>query len=214
MRNVASRATASPDLVRPAGDPNADDLELVAALRRGDRLARVLLVERYEPLVERLVAGALGIDSEIPDVVQDVFVAVLRGIQKLKHASALRSWISALAVFTARGRIRHRRRWRWIQFLAPEEIPEIAVAGPQGEMREAVRATYAILDRFPADERLAFSLRFISEMQLTEVAEACQVSLATIKRRLARAEKLFLKAAGAHPALRERLLSSDRWGEK
>ena len=44
------------------------------------------------------------------------------------------------------------------------------VFGPQGETQEAVRATYAILATLPADERLAFSLRFVSELQLTEVA--------------------------------------------
>ncbi len=205
MPGVAFRAAAA--------DLYADDRELVAGLRRGDGPARVLLVERYEPLVERMVAGALGIDAEIPDVVQDVFVAVLEGVRKLKDASALRSWIATLAVFTARGRIRRRRRWRWIRFVAPEEVPELPVPGPQGETREAVRATYAILDGFPADERLVFSLRFISEMQLTEVAAACQVSLATVKRRLARAEQRFVKAAGNHPALRDRLSSSHRWGE-
>ena len=191
----------------------ADDGELVAALRVGDSRARMILVERYEPLVERLVAGALGIDAEIADVIQDVFVAVLEGIRNLKDASALRSWIATLAVFTARGRIRRRRRWRWIRFVAPEDVPEVPVVAPQGETREAVRATYSILAGFPADERIAFSLRFISEMQLTEVASACSVSLATIKRRLARAERRFVEAAGAHPALNERLARGGRWGE-
>src|SRR3954470_25034471 len=37
----------------------ADDVELVAALRRGEARAQSIVVERYEPLVERLVAGAL-----------------------------------------------------------------------------------------------------------------------------------------------------------
>jgi RNA polymerase sigma-70 factor (ECF subfamily) len=205
MVRVASRA--------PVPELSLDDRDLVAALRRGDGHARIVLVERFEPLVERLVAGALGIDSEIPDVVQDVFVAVLEGIHNLKDASALRSWVATLAVFTARGRIRRRRRWRWIRFVAPEEVPEVPVSGPQGETHEAVRATYAILEGFPADERLAFSLRFISEMQLTEVAEASRVSLATVKRRLARAEKRFVEAAHNHPALRERLARGNRWGE-
>ena len=127
----------------------ADDGELVAALRRGEARARSILVERYEPLVERLVAGALGIDAEIADVVQDVFVAVLEGVRNLKDASALRSWIATLTVFTARGRIRRRRRWRWIRFVAPEEVPEVPVAGPQGETHEAVRATYAHPGDFP-----------------------------------------------------------------
>ncbi|HVY40469.1 MAG TPA: sigma-70 family RNA polymerase sigma factor [Polyangia bacterium] len=215
---MAFRAPAPPsETVRPAApipEPYPDDAALVAALRRGDGRARMALVERFEPLVERLVAGALGIDSEIPDVVQDVFVAVLEGVHKLKDASALRSWIATLAVFTARGRIRRRRRWRWIRFVAPEEVPEVPVSGPQGETHEAVRATYAVLDSFPADERLAFSLRFVSEMQLTEVADACAVSLATVKRRLARAEKRFLEAAKTHPALRERLARGNRWGEE
>lgn len=191
----------------------ADDAELVAGLQRGDRAARVALVQRYEPLVERLVAGALGIDAEIADVIQDVFVGVFQGIGSLKDASALRSWIATLAVFTARGRIRRRRRWRWIHFLAPEDVPEVAVVGPQGETYEAVRATYKVLDGLPADERIAFTMRFVSEMQLTEVAAACRVSLATIKRRLARAEKKFVEAAKDHPALRERLEVGGRWGE-
>jgi RNA polymerase sigma-70 factor (ECF subfamily) len=190
-----------------------DDAELVAALHRGDRAARAVLVQRYEPLVERLVAGALGIDSEISDVIQDVFVGVFEGIRGLKDASALRSWIATLAVFTARGRIRRRRRWRWIRFLAPEEVPEVPVSGPQGETHEAVRATYRVLDTLPDDERMAFSLRFISEMQLTEVAAACRVSLATVKRRLSRAEKRFVEAAKEHPALRERLAQGGRWTE-
>src|SRR3954447_2088037 len=157
-----------------------DDRVLVTALRRGDSAARGALVQRYEPLVERLVTGALGIDGETADVIQDVFVAVFEGIGKLKDPSALRSWIATLAVFTARGKIRRRRRWRWISFLAPEDAPEVPVTGPQGETHEAVRATYRALDTLPDDERMAFSLRFISEMQLTEVAEACRVSLATV----------------------------------
>ncbi len=76
-----------------------------------------------------------------------------------------------------------------------------------------MRATYRVLDTLPDDERMAFSLRFISEMQLTEVAEACRVSLATVKRRLARAEKRFVEAAKEHPSLRERLTHGGRWAD-
>ena len=38
-----------------------DDAELVAALHLGGQVASKVLVPRYAPLVERLVAGALGI---------------------------------------------------------------------------------------------------------------------------------------------------------
>ena len=197
---------------QPAPAGYEDDRVLVAALRRGDRTARVALVERYEPLVERMVTGALGIDGETADVIQDVFVAVFEGIGKLKDPAALRSWIATLAVFTARGKIRRRQRWRWISFLAPEDVPEVPVFGPQGETQEAVRATYAILATLPADERIAFSLRYVSELQLTEVATACKVSLATVKRRLVRAEQRFVAVVGAYFVLRDRLERGQRWG--
>jgi RNA polymerase sigma-70 factor (ECF subfamily) len=55
----------------------------------------------------------------------------------------------------------------------------------------------------PADERIPFALRFIDGMELTEVARACTVSLATIKRRLSRAEQRFTAFAALEPALAE-----------
>jgi len=195
-------------------DPESSELALVEALRRGDRHARDVLVRRYMPLVERLVGGALGVDGDIADVVQDVFTAVLEGVHKLKDPSALPRWIASLAVFTARGRIRRRRRWRWIRFVAPETLPDTPVWQADGDTRVAVHATYRALDTLPTDERLAFSLRFVAQMELTEVAAACQVSLATIKRRLARAEAKFVAAAASSAVLRDRLDRSGRWGTR
>jgi RNA polymerase sigma-70 factor (ECF subfamily) len=46
-------------------------------------------------------------------------------------------------------------------------------------------------------------LRFIDGMELVEVADACSVSLATIKRRLARAQKRFSAMARTYPELDE-----------
>jgi predicted RNA polymerase sigma factor len=50
-------------------------------------------------------------------------------------------------------------------------------------------------------------LRHVSGMELHEVADACEVSLATVKRRLQRAEEGFAKKASKYPAIRSRL-----WG--
>lgn len=44
---------------------------------------------------------------------------------------------------------------------------------------------YRILDRLPAAERLAWSLRHVDGERLDEVAEHCGCSLATAKRRIA-----------------------------
>ena len=200
---VVIRGQASPAAAAVA--TSDEDHVLIAALRRGDSWASTALVRKYQSRVERVVAGALGIDSETTDVIQDVFMRVLHNIHQLKDPSALPSWISSLAVFTARALIRKRRRWRWIRFLDPQEVPDAPAASHDHEGAATMRAVYAAIDTLPADERLAFTLRFVSEMELTEVAAACQVSLATIKRRLSRAEARFAAAAAASPLLRQRL---------
>jgi RNA polymerase sigma-70 factor (ECF subfamily) len=187
-----------------------DDRALVEALRRDEPWARTALVEKYEAHIERVVAGALGLDPDLADIIQDVFVRVLEGIHQLKDPAALRGWIGTLAVFTARGHIRRRRRWRWIRFLAPQDVPEMPAAPHNPEASATIRAMYRVLDALPAEERLVFTLRFMSELELTEVAAACRVSLATIKRRLARAETRFQEVARQEPLLSDRLVGRGR----
>ena len=51
---------------------------------------------------------------------------------------------------------------------------------------------YQVLEALPVEEQLAFSLRFIAELQLGECAEALGVSLATAKRRIRRADRSAL----------------------
>ena len=79
-------------------------------------------------------------------------------------------------------------------------------------MLHALVATYAALDALPVDERIAFALRFIDGMELTEVAAACETSLATIKRRLDRASASFEAEARRQPALEAWLEGGSRWG--
>ena len=197
----------------PAGGGGTSDADpsLFEGLRRGDAAAGAALVRKYHKRVERLVAGALGVDSELADVVQDVFLSITKNIHQVKDPAALPSWVASLAVFTARGYIRKRRRWRWIRFQAPEDVPEAPRAGHDHEGTATLRAVYAAIDTLPADDRLAFTLRYVSELELTEVAAACRVSLATIKRRLTRAEARFQHAARTSPVLRQRLENGGRF---
>ncbi len=69
---------------------------------------------------------------------------------------------------------------------------------------------YTILDRLPADERIAFVLRFVEHHPLAEVAELTRCSLATAKRRIARATKAFDEFAAEDPDLAA-LTMGARW---
>jgi RNA polymerase sigma-70 factor (ECF subfamily) len=79
------------------------------------------------------------------------------------------------------------------------------------EVEEALRATYRVLDRLPVEERVVFALRFIEGMEVAEVANACGVSLSTVKRRLGKASARFASWAKAEPALADWLDGEAKW---
>jgi RNA polymerase sigma-70 factor (ECF subfamily) len=180
-----------------------DDAALVSALIRGDAAARTELFDRYAVHAQRVLARVLGHDADLADLLHEVFARGLARIDRIEDPAALKGWLTAIAVFTAREHIRRRMRNRWLRFLASEDLPDLPASGADEELRESLRKTYAVLDRLGVDDRIAFSLRFIEGLDLGEVAVACDASLNTIKRRLARAEKRFVALARREPALHD-----------
>jgi RNA polymerase sigma-70 factor (ECF subfamily) len=182
------------------------DAVLVVSLQAGEAGASELLFDRYGAYVELLIVRVVGLDPEVPDLIQEVFARALEGIRGLRESAALKGWIGSIALFTARAFLRNRRtRRRWLSFLAPHDLPETAATIASPEVSETLRRTYAVLDALPADERIAFALRFVEGMELAHIAEMADVSLSTIKRRLVRAQELFWDAAGKDPLLREHI---------
>lgn len=185
-----------------------DGPELVAALRAGKPAALAILFDRYGPRVQRILARVLGVDPELSDLAQDVFLRALESVERIDDPARIEAWLSAIAVHAARECIRRRTRQRWLAKLGLGERH----APPADEVGgEALRATYAVMEKMPADERIAFALRFVDGMELTQVAEACAVSLATVKRRLAKAERRFVALARHEPALDRWLSGGGRW---
>ncbi len=187
------------------------DAGLVAALRSGRQSAKAALFDRYGRHVERVLTRVLGPDPDVQDLLQDVFVSALESIDRLEDPNSLKPWLSRIAVFTARGRIRRRVRWRFIRNDAFDEVAEVEAHLASAEVSEALRRTYQALKQLPPDERIAFALRFIDGMELTEVAQASGVSLATIKRRLTKAQRRFVDVAKRDPSLQEWLIRGARW---
>jgi len=186
--------------VIPLFAPGSDEA-LVAGLRARDPGAQRALFEQHGPYVQRVLARVLGVDAELPDLLHDVFIEAYEGIDRLSDPKALKSWLASIAVFTARACLRRRKRRSWLRFVGWDELPEPPSTGATGEMTLALSRVYAVLNGMPEDERIAFALRYIDGMELTEVAEACGVSLATIKRKLSRAQELFQARAQREPAL-------------
>jgi RNA polymerase sigma-70 factor, ECF subfamily len=193
-------------LVHPGSDDRTD-AELLTQIREGRADAKAQLFVRYRMTVTRVLRGMVGPDPDLEDLVQEVFLRALVAIAHASRPIELHPWLSALAVFTARDQFRRRRR-RSVFLLPPADLPELAVSPRDQEGTEAIRGLADVLQQLPEDQSRAFSLRHVMGFELTDVAAACGVSLATIKRRLGAARENVMSLAGARPALRERIEES------
>jgi RNA polymerase sigma-70 factor (ECF subfamily) len=192
----------SPPAAGASPDGGLDDDEgLVAKLRRGEPRATADLVARHGPHVRRVLFRVLGThdDSESADLFQEVVTLAWEKIDQLSDPRALKAWLTQIAVFTARSAIRRRRRRRWLAFFDDVPEPEAAWGGP--ELQEAARCVYRIFERIPVDERIPFALRMMGDLDLEATAQACGMSVATVRRRLAKAERRFFKLARQYEAL-------------
>lgn len=193
---------------------SGDEAALLAALRAQHPGAKAAFFNRHAAYVERVITRVIGVDHELSDILQDAFLNALSSLHTLRDAGALRSWLAQIAIHTARKVLRSRSRRRWLRLFvnqADEKSAERATSATDLATLRALAAVYAVLEELPPDEHIAFALRFIEGMEVTEVAAACRISLSTAKRRLQRAEQRFVRKAQRRPELEEWLERGERW---
>ena len=183
--------------------PDMSDAEVAVAAAAGEPAAQGLAWDRLSPLVRGLLRKSMGPgDADIEDMVQDVFIRFFRNIATLRKPDSVRSFIIGITMRVAASELRRRRVKRWLRLVPSHELPEPAVSLDE-ESREALRRLYAVLDKLGDQARLAFVLRFVEGLELTEVAAGLDVSLATAKRRLSKVSKQVSALVDADPILRD-----------
>lgn len=133
----------------------------------------------------------LGRPEDVDDLVQDVFLDAVRGIDRLRDPGAAKAWLATLTVRKARRVLRKRRMMRFLGLDEGADYAEIVDEGASSAERVMVADLYRTLDTLPTEERLAWTLRHLEGEQLERVAELCGCSLATVKRRIAAAHAVM-----------------------
>jgi len=139
---------------------------LLATLHDRQPAAAAALYDLFAPSVERTLVRVVGRDADVADLLNEVFLRAMRRVDRVVDADALGIWLTRIAVFTAREHLRARRRRSWLLFFAPERVPEAEARGAAPDIRQAVARLYVTLDAMSVDDRLAFSLRYLEEMEL------------------------------------------------
>ena len=180
MRDVEDGARVI--LLPGAALAESDDATLARALIARDPRAPRVLWQRFAPMVFRMLRRTLGSDHDLDDLAQEVFLCVFEKVRALREPKALKAFVISVTSLT----MRHELRRRWVRLSGKTDAAELEIVTPDTDAREALARFYKILDRVNATDRAAFVLRFMEGLELTEVAAALKLSLATTKRRLAR----------------------------
>jgi len=179
------------------------DADLARLARDRDPRAATLVWDRYSGMVRAVLFRSVGPGHDVEDLVQDVFIGFFKNIGTLRDPSSLRPFLVGITLRTAHSALRKKRVRRWLHLSDDGNVPEVPSNDGDPRTREALRRLYAILDELPDRERLAFALRHAEGNELTETAAALDVSLATVKRMLQRAEAHVQKRAKDDDLLNE-----------
>jgi RNA polymerase sigma-70 factor (ECF subfamily) len=154
------------------------------------------LFERYHRYVAGIAVRLMGRDdSDVDDVVQDVFLLASRRMSRLTDMTSAKGWLAVVTTRTVRRKLVRRRFRRFFHVDSPA-APDVPAPGASPEEHAVLRRVYDVLETLPVDQQLAWSLRHLEGEQLESVANACGCSLATAKRRVEAASVSIRKVIG------------------
>jgi RNA polymerase sigma-70 factor (ECF subfamily) len=139
----------------------------------------------------------LGVrDSDLEDVLQEVFVVVFRKIDTFDGSAKMTTWLFGICLRVASA---YRRRSFRRHETSVAESPEVEV--PPGLSPEEALASHQLrrrlgdlLDELDVDKRAVFVMFEIEEMPSEEIAKILGVPVPTVHSRLRAARKEFQKA--------------------
>lgn len=177
-----------------------DEAALVGRLLAREPASVAQLFDRYADLLRGILTRMLGGSADVDDLIQEAFLIVIAKIGELRKPEALRSFVVSVAISIAKNELRKRavrRLVRWSE-APPASVPHAC----EGCRSEPLLAVYRVLDRLDANSRVLFVMRHVEGWELSDIAQAQNCSLATLKRRLQKAEERFRAIASREPALR------------
>jgi RNA polymerase sigma-70 factor (ECF subfamily) len=164
--------------------------ELVRFLRADPESAAPLLYQRFERRIRWIVRRMMGADHDQHDVVQQVFVDLVRSGFDLREPDKLPAWIHSITVCAVYKDLRRRRMYRTLE--GASTVPVVRDFVRDVEARDLLGRAVAMIEHLPQRERSAFTMRIVEGRTFEEVAELTGCSIATIKRRFARANRRML----------------------
>ena len=158
------------------------DIQLVLRAQCGDLEALEQLLRKVQGSLLSYISRLVG-RSDAEDVLQDVFLQICRKLIWLREPELFRPWIYRISSRAAFAFLKKKRRWSekyadgvvMADLPAPieEDLPEMALEIPE------------LLDKISPASRAVLLLHYFHDLNLEEVAAILEISIGTVKSRLA-----------------------------
>jgi len=173
------------------------DSALLALARSGNKDAFGQLVERYQPMAERIALGMVNRPFIAQELAQEAILQAYLALDHLRDDTRFASWLYGITLNVCRGYLRAQK----INFCSLEELvggmfidpallavdalDPLAIAEERELSRAILQAVYALS---PA-EREATLLFYYAQFRLREIAALLGISVVAVKGRLHKARK-------------------------
>ena len=195
----------------PKAKEIALDKMLVARFKSGDQAAFDDIVSRYWDRIFSRVLQLLKNRQEAEEVTQDAFVRAHKGLENFRGDSSFSTWLFQIATNLA-----HNKYWYWwrrkrdASFSLDQNISRegsvtlVDILPAEGEDPGQTASTQELVDRvsecMPQLNEKHYeilTLRIVQNMTYEEIAQHLDISIGTVKSRIARARESLREKIGS-----------------
>jgi RNA polymerase sigma-70 factor (ECF subfamily) len=159
----------------------------------GDERAFTLILRAYERPVFNYVLRMVGERTLAEDLTQDIFLRVFQGLRGFSLRSRFTTWLFQVAKNRVLDELRSAER-RPRHLVALEDAPPLESVDTPFEQLEAMDAVWRAIHALNPDLKTALLMRDVVGLSYNEIADALEITLATVKWRIFKAREEVVAA--------------------
>jgi len=155
------------------------------------RRALGTLVQGYQQVMVGFCRNMLSDDALAEETAQDVFLDAYKAMPRFRQQASLRTWLFAIArkkcLQVRRNRDRRGRIRQDKQEIIAQSVHRDPPATPGEDPEAMLQLVKQSLGQLPDAERELLTMRYDTGLSVADIAQIQRLSMATVRRRLARA---------------------------
>ena len=159
------------------------DLAILRRAQRGDQRAFSVILRAYETPIYNYVLRIVGDRALAEDLTQEIFMRIYQGLPGFSLRCRFTTWLFQVAKNRVLDELRARER-KPQSALTLDDMPPLDVVDAPIERMETIDALWRAVAALNPDLKMALLLRDVVGLSYTEIADALEVTLATVKWRI------------------------------